>query len=253
MFSTATALYLSPFSSECSPGALSASDKAHFIGSNGVSRTFYGGRVVLLESKAINALMTTIRQADVSRADNVSCSDRLLNILVEEGLAYLPAVTERTVTTACGTYTGLSNVSGSDIVAVSIVRSGDILLEAVRRALPDVGVAKILIQRDENANPQLYYSKLPRDVATKQVLLCDPMLATGGSAITAIRVLKDAGVEESNIVFINVVAVHEGLHAILEEFPAVKIVTMGIDPLLNSHKYIAPGLGDFGDRYYGTE
>jgi len=237
----------------CSVGQLAESDKCHFIGSNGNYRTFYNGRVVVVESKAVNALMTQVRSDSVSHLDNIRCSDRALNLLAEEGLANLPGVRPLTVTTACGSYTGLSSVPASEIVAVSIVRSGDVLLEAVRRCLPDVGVGKILIQRDEHAIPHLYYSKLPRNIAEKQILLCDPMLGTGGSAITAIKVLKAAGVKEANIVFINVIGCHDGLQALFDAYPSVKVVTLGIDPLLNSHKYLAPGLGDFGDRYYGTQ
>ena len=108
------------------------------------------------------------------------------------------------------------------------MRSGAILQEAVRRVVPGAKTAKILIQRDEEtAQPVLMYSKLPPKIEAMNVLLCDPMLATGGSALTAIKVLKDAGVPEERI-------------------------TSAVDEGLDARKYIVPGLGDFGDRYYGT-
>lgn len=84
------------------------------------------------------------------------------------------------------------------------------------------------------------------------MLLMDPMLATGGSAVCAIQVLVDAGVKEESIVFVNVLSCPEGLKNVFEKFPKVRVVTTMIDDSLNSSKYIVPGLGDFGDRYFGT-
>jgi len=100
--------------------------------------------------------------------------------------------------------------------------------------------------------PVLYYSKLPQDIAKKTVILVDPMLGTAGSSMTAIKVLEDAGVKPENILFINVIACPEGINRIHKAYPKLKIVTCAVDDELNSHKYITPGLGDFGDRYYGT-
>lgn len=131
---------------------------------------------------------------------------------------------------------------------------GERRLGVARALMPDVSVGKILIQRDEvTAFPCLLYSKLPLDIARRPVLLCDPMLATGGSAVTAIKVLVDKGVPPGAIIFVNVVCVLEGLRAIAAAYPDVRVVTGCIDPVLNDHFYICPGLGDFGDRYFGTD
>merc|ERR1712232_1196387 len=152
-----------------------------------------------------------------------------------------------------GEYVGLSPPPTDQICCVDIVRSGGILLEAVRKVAPNSKTAKILIQRDEEtAEPKLFYSKLPPNVKDLHVILCDPMLATGGSAAMAIGVLKEAGVTEENILFINVVACPEGLKALAEKTPGVRILTCEVDTHLNERKFIVPGLGDFGDRYYGT-
>ena len=154
------------------------------------------------------------------------------------------------VTTPCGRYEGIKPYPPERCCAVSIVRSGDILLEAVRQVAMGIGVGKILIQRDEEtAKPKLFYSKLPKDIAERKVLLVDPMLATGGSAITAMRVLVDAGVKQENTVFLNTVAAPEGIRALVAEFPKLRILTAAIDECLNEKSYIVPGLGDFGDRY----
>ena len=181
----------------------------------------------------------------------VLASNRLVRLLIEEALALLPS-TPVTVETPCGPYTGCALPEEHRICAVSILRAADCMLGEVRAMMPSVAVGKILIQRDEaTALPQLMYSKLPPDVATRPVLLLDPMLATGGSAVAAVKVLVEAGVPPENIVFVNVVCVREGLAALAAAYPAVKVVTGAIDPILNEKKYIVPGLGDFGDRYFG--
>ena len=137
---------------------------------------------------------------------------------------------------------------------MSIIRAGDSLLESVREVLPDIPVGKILIQRDEStALPKLYYSKFPPRIKEfTNVLICDPMLATGGSVICAIGELLKVGVEEERITFINVVCCLEGLKAVLEKHPAVRIVSCEVDAGIDENSYICPGLGDYGDRFFNT-
>eukprot|EP00947_MAST-08B_sp_MAST-8B-sp1_P000181 g181.t1 len=141
------------------------------------------------------------------------------------------------------------------LCAVSVVRSGDILLEAVRQIVPGIAVGKILVQRDESdpeKRPKLFYSKFPPNLPERDIILVDPMLATGGSAKLAIKILLEAGAVESKIIFLNVVSCPEGVAAIRAAYPAVRLMTSSIDSHLNADKFIVPGLGDFGDRYYGT-
>jgi uracil phosphoribosyltransferase len=98
-----------------------------------------------------------------------------------------------------------------------------------------------------------YYTKLPPNIRNHHVLLCDPMLATGGSALAALGVLCDQHhVPPSRIIFVNLISCPEGVRAVSEAYPDVTIVTAMIDSALNDAKYIVPGLGDFGDRFYGT-
>ncbi|CAM9612363.1 unnamed protein product [Chrysoparadoxa australica] len=175
-------------------------------------------------------------------------------LVAEEGIAHLPTSEKLITTPTDAAYKGIS-VNTSNVCAVSIIRAGDSLLEAVRACEPQVSVGKILIQRDESTvekTPVLSYVKLPPGIGGMDVLLCDPMLATGGSAILAIRALVDAGVDTKRIVFINVISCPEGLEALESTFPEVKVVTGHIDDCLNDDKFILPGLGDFGDRYFGT-
>ena len=139
-----------------------------------------------------------------------------MTILAEETLAHLPLATSKvSVQTPCASFEG-EEVDVDKICCVSIVRAGDSLLGRFRAVMPGVSVGKILIQRDESTKEKeakLFYSKLPPGIEKKQVVLCDPMLATGGSAKKAIESLVDVGVPPSSIVFSNVVSCPEGLMA----------------------------------------
>lgn len=220
-------------------------------GENEACITDYHPNAELLSSRAITVLFTTIRDKRTTQREYVHCSDRLMNILAEEGLARL--ANPATVETPCGTFHGLAPAPTGTVCGVDIVRSGGILLEAVRKIAPDSKTAKVLIQRcEKTAAPTLYYSKLPPDIGSCSVLLCDPMLATGGSALMAIEVLKEAGVQESSILFLNVLSCPEGLQKLADHAPDVRVLTAALDEGLNDAKFIVPGLGDYGDRYYGT-
>jgi uracil phosphoribosyltransferase len=119
------------------------------------------------------------------------------------------------------------------------------------RILPDARLGHLGVQRNEKTlEPISYYQKLPPDIAATEVLLLDPMLATGGSAIAAVKFLKDAGV--TSIKFVCLVAAPEGIHALHSQFPEIQIYCAAIDRQLNEHGYILPGLGDAGDRIFGT-
>jgi uracil phosphoribosyltransferase len=212
-----------------------------------------GPSTVIKQTALVKALHTAIRDKDATRHTFVTCSNRLVRLLIEEALSLFPAVPV-TVQTPCGPYEGVKLPEEHRICAVSILRAADCMLDEVRSMMPSIAVGKILIQRyEKTAMPCLMYSKLPPDIGTRPVLLLDPMLATGGSAVTAVKVLVDAGCAPETIIFVNVVCVREGLEALQNAYPAVRVVTSAIDPELNAQKYIVPGLGDFGDRYFGTD
>jgi uracil phosphoribosyltransferase len=180
---------------------------------------------------------------------------RAMRLVAEDALAEFPT-TSVTIETHCGPCEGLASIAPSDLCAVSIVRSGDALLESVREILPGCKVGKILIQRDEshpNKLPKLFYSKFPPGIKDMYVLLCDPMLATGGSAVTALDVMvKGQGVDPKKIIFANMICAPEGLRVLADAYPDVKIVTAVVDKELNNDKFIVPGLGDYGDRFFNT-
>ena len=190
-----------------------------------------------------------------SSEEFVGYAKRAMRLVAEDALAEFPTSPTR-ITTPCGPFLGLERLPASTICAVSIIRSGDALLEAAREIEPGCKVGKILIQRDESHPDKiakLFYSKLPPGIESMYVLLCDPMLATGGSALKALDVLcKDYMVEPSKIVFANMICAPEGLKALAKAYPTVKIITATIDESLNKEKFIVPGLGDFGDRFFNT-
>lgn len=138
-----------------------------------------------------------------------------------------------------------------DLVAVPILRAGLGMLEAVTELFPEVAVGYIGLERDEaSLQPQSYYRKLP-PVEGRHVLVLDPMLATGGSGSAATTAVKEG--RPSSIRFVCVVSAPEGIARMQSDHPDVPIFTAAVDRQLNEHGYILPGLGDFGDRLFGTE
>jgi uracil phosphoribosyltransferase len=137
------------------------------------------------------------------------------------------------------------------VVLVPVLRSGLAMLETVGSLFPDARVGFVGLERDERtAVARGYYQKLPRDLAGSKVMILEPMLATGGSALATLEIVGAAGAEHVRLVC--VVAAPEGVRAVHDRFPDVAIYTAVVDRALNDRKFILPGLGDFGDRYFGT-
>ena len=137
------------------------------------------------------------------------------------------------------------------IVLVPILRAGLGMLDGILRVAPDASIGHIGIYRDaETLRPVSYYERVPVSTAAANVLLLDPMLATGNSACEAASILKAQGAKQ--IQFLCVVACPPGIEQFQADHPDVPIITAAIDPELNDHGYIVPGLGDAGDRYFGT-
>ncbi|KAJ2611829.1 Uracil phosphoribosyltransferase, synthesizes UMP from uracil [Coemansia sp. RSA 1365] len=207
---------------------------------------------LLPQTHQLKGLMTIIRDANTERGDFVFYSDRVIRLLVEEGLNYLPVVDKEVITPTGLPFQGVA--FEGRICGVSIMRAGESMEQGLREVCTSVRIGKVLIQRDERtALPKLYYSKLPKDIADRWVLLLDPMLATGGSAVKCVETLLEAGVKEERILFINLICAPEGALAMLERFKSLQIITAEIDESIDERKFILPGLGDFGDRYFGTE
>ena len=175
-------------------------------------------------------------------------ANRISVLLAAEALRDLPS-SVTTVTTPLGPAEG--RVVLTDVVVVPVLRAGLGMLDAVLELLPTARVGHIGLQRDEaTAIASRYYSKLPPGLSKSHVLMIDPMLATGGSAAAAIDLIKATGA--TAISMICIVSAPEGISLLEKVHPDVAIFTPVVDKHLNAHKFIVPGLGDFGDRLYGT-
>ena len=199
----------------------------------------------------LRTLMTIVRNKDTKRNDFIFYADRINRLLVEEGLNFLPT-SEKIVETRTGKqYAGAEFVG--KICAVPIIRAGLSMENSIREVAKRIRIGHILIQRDEEtAKPIFFKAWLPEDIHERYVFILDPMLATGGSVIETIRVLKEHGVHENKIIFINLVSAPEGIENVLTAYPNIRIVTAEVDEGLNDNAYILPGLGDYGDIYFGT-
>ncbi len=143
-------------------------------------------------------------------------------------------------------------ISGRKLAIVPILRAGIGMVDGILNLLPAAKVGHIGLYRDhETHEPVEYYCKLPSDIAEREVIVLDPMLATGGSAIDAIAKLKETGVKQ--IKFMCIIAAPEGVEALIEAHPDVQVYCGALDGHLNEDKYIIPGLGDAGDRIFGTK
>ncbi|SMN18920.1 similar to Saccharomyces cerevisiae YHR128W FUR1 Uracil phosphoribosyltransferase, synthesizes UMP from uracil [Maudiozyma saulgeensis] len=204
---------------------------------------------LLPQTNQLVGLYSIIRDKGTARPDFIFYSDRIIRLLVEEGLNHLPVEKKDVLTHTGENFDGVGFLG--KICGVSIVRAGESMEQGLRDCCRSVRIGKILIQRDEEtALPKLFYEKLPEDIADRYVFLLDPMLATGGSAIMATDVLIKRGVKPERIFFLNLICSKEGIDNYHAAFPEVRIVTGALDKGLNEQKYLVPGLGDFGDRYY---
>ncbi|KAF9663605.1 hypothetical protein SADUNF_Sadunf17G0068800 [Salix dunnii] len=233
----------------------------------------------------IRGMHTLIRDKEISKHDFVFYSDRLIRLVVEHGLGHLPFTEKQVVTPTGSAYTGVDFCK--KLCGVSIVRSGESMENAMRACCKGIKIGKILIHRDGDNGKQvkfyvypirnstqytritfqlslnialavptyaqLIYEKLPKDISERHVLLLDPVLATGNSANQAIELLIQKGVPESHIIFLNLISAPEGIHCVCRRFPSLKIVTSEIDVALNEEFRVIPGMGEFGDRYFGTD
>jgi len=204
--------------------------------------------VHVVEHPLVHDALVTLRDARTQPEVFRRMAVRISLLLAAEATRDLPA-SPVTVQTPLAPAEG-RRVS-ADVVVVPVLRAGLGMLDAILELIPGARVGHIGLQRDEaTAIASKYYTKLPRDLSESFVLMIDPMLATGGSAVAAIDLLTAAGARTLRIICI--VAAPEGVALVEQHHPEVAIYTPVVDRELNPHKYIVPGLGDFGDRLYGT-
>ncbi len=195
---------------------------------------------------------TRIRDRNATRQDFTTHSRRIFRLLLESAIGLLPAAPQSVLTPPGHVFEGLK-VTGA-VCAVAVVRAGEAFESELWAVAPGMRVGKILIQRDRaSKQPQVYYSHLPPDLEGQHVLLLEPMLATGGSLLAALEVLAEAGVPSSRVICVNVLCSRQGLDRVLDLHRELRIVTSSVEPALDADAFMVPGIGDFGDRYFGTD
>ncbi|CAG9818826.1 unnamed protein product [Phaedon cochleariae] len=201
----------------------------------------------------IRGLHTFIRNKETSRDEFIFYSKRLIRLVIEYTLSLMSFV-DKTVDTPQGVVYHGKKTATNKICGVSILRAGETMEQSVCDVCKDIRIGKILIQTNlQSGEPELYYLRLPKDIKDYKVILMDATVATGAAAMMAIRVLLDHDVLETNILIVSLLMAESGVQSIAYAFPKVQIVTTAIDPEINDKFYVLPGIGNFGDRYFGTE
>src|SRR5665648_435050 len=199
--------------------------------------------IIILDHPLIQHKLTLIRDKNTQVKEFRELVDELSNLMAYE--------VTREIETPIGK-TKSKVIAGKNIAIVAILRAGLGMVDGILKLIPPAKVGHIGMYRDpETLKPVEYYAKLPSDIKDRKVIIVDPMLATGGTAVACIDYIKKCGA--TDIKFMCIIAAQEGVNMIKKFHPDVKIYTAAIDEKLNSHAYIVPGLGDAGDRLFGTK
>ena len=210
----------------------------------------YSEKVHIMNHPLVAHKLTIMRDKNTSVKDFRELVSEIGMLITYEATRDLPLTTKHIETPICGM--DAPTLAGRKFVVVPILRAGLGLVDGVLRMVPSARVGHIGMYRDEETlEPHPYFCKMPKDVAERDVLIVDPMLATGGSASAAITFVKEYGVK--NIKLMNILAAPEGIARVRADHPDVEIYIAAVDEKLNDHGYIVPGLGDAGDRIFGTK
>ena len=206
--------------------------------------------VVIFDHPLIQHKLSILRDENTGTKEFRALISEIATLMCYESTRDLP-LTDVDVKTPMG-ICHAKQVKGRKLAFVPILRAGLGMIDGVLNLVPAAKVGHIGLYRDpETAQPVEYYCKLPADIEEREVIVVDPMLATGGSAVDAITMIKNKGA--ANVKFMCIIAAPEGLKALQEVHPDVDIYCAALDDYLNEHKYIIPGLGDAGDRIFGTK
>lgn len=208
------------------------------------------GKIQVMEHPLIQHKIGIIRRTETGSRDFRNLISEIAMLMCYEATRDLELRDVAIETPIC--HTTVKELKGKKMAVIPILRAGLGMVDGMLTMVPAAKVGHIGLYRDpETALPVEYYCKLPADCAQRDVFVVDPMLATGGSAAAAITMLKEKGVR--NIWFMCIIAAPEGVAKLSEEHPDVDIYIGALDDHLDSHKYIVPGLGDAGDRIFGTK
>lgn len=207
-------------------------------------------RTVIMDHPLIQHKIGYIRRTDTGTKDFRQTIGEIAMLICYEATRDLKLTDVKIKTPICETT--VKQLKGKKMAIVPILRAGLGMVDGMLNLIPAAKVGHIGLYRDpETLKPVEYYCKLPADCAEREVFVVDPMLATGGSSVAAIQMLKDKGCK--NIHFMCIIAAPEGVKAMQENHPDVDVYIGALDEKLNAHGYIVPGLGDAGDRIFGTK
>ncbi len=206
--------------------------------------------VHVLDHPLIQHKLTIIRDETTSVKEFREIVSEIAMLMCYEATRDLPlADVEVKTPVATGTF---KKIAGKKLAVVPILRAGLGMVDGMINMIPNAKVGHIGLYRDpQTLEPVKYYCKMPKDIAEREVIIVDPMLATGGSATAAIQFMKEYGCK--HIKLMNIIAAPEGVARIQKDHPDVEIFLAALDEKLNEHSYIVPGLGDAGDRIFGTK
>jgi len=206
--------------------------------------------VIVVDHPLVQHKLTKLRDKNTGPKEFRELLSEISSLMLYEVTKNLPTK-EVEVETPLGVAKG-KVLDNKDLAIVPILRAGLVMADGMLQILPSAKVGHIGLYRDpETLKPVQYYTKLPEDIDKREVIVVDPMLATGGSAVAAISILKAKGVKD--IKFVCIISAPEGIETLRNSHPDVDIYTAAIDERLNDHGYIIPGLGDAGDRLFGTK
>ncbi len=207
-------------------------------------------KVMVFDHPLIQHKLSILRDEKTSVKEFRELISEIAELMCYEATRNLP-LEEVQVKTPVGIAT-CHRIAGKKLAVVPILRAGLGMVDGMVAMMPNVKVGHVGLYRDpQTLEPVKYYFKMPPDITERDVIVVDPMLATGGSAVAAVQFLKDEGVK--NIKFMCIIGAPEGIAAMQKAHPDVDIFVAGQDEKLNEHGYIVPGLGDAGDRIFGTK
>ena len=207
-------------------------------------------KLVVMDHPLIQHKVSLMRSKDTSTKAFRELLDEVSMLMAYEVTRDLPLEDIEVETPICKCTA--KEIAGKKLAVVPILRAGLGMVDGVTRLVPSARVGHIGLYRDPNTlEPVEYYCKLPKDIEERDIILVDPMLATGGSAVAAISFLKKRGCK--SIKMMNLIAAPEGINRVMKEHHDVDVFVAAVDEKLNEHGYIVPGLGDAGDRLFGTK
>ena len=208
------------------------------------------GEIIVMDHPLIQHKLSILRDVKTPSKEFRALISEIANLICYDATRDLPLEEVEVETPIC--ITKAKMLSGKKVAIVPILRAGLGMVDGMLTLLPSAKVGHIGLYRDpDTLQPVEYYCKLPADIEQREVFVVDPMLATGGSAIDAISQIKKRG--PKHIKFLGIIAAPEGLEALSKAHPDVDIIVASLDEKLNDHGYIVPGLGDAGDRIFGTK